>query len=155
MQLTFDTVASYFRRLCWLQILLKVKIFSLVLIMKEVLDLEKLTCLSPMLVLPETCLVRTLPLKNWALIIRADTDTLSITIARGDSMVSPINNGETADSPMYHWNPEYGCTIKNVERRYMSVWGNLFTRSFQRIQSLLVLSEINHFSSNICTVFTY
>ena len=51
-----------------------------------------------MLVLPETCLVRTLPLKNWALIIRADTDTLSITIARGDFTVSPINNGDT-DSP--------------------------------------------------------
>ena len=48
-----------------------------------------------MSVLPETCLVRTLPLKNWALIIRADTDTLSITIARGDSTVSPINT----DSP--------------------------------------------------------
>ena len=31
-------------------------------------------------------------------ITRADTDTSSITIARGDSTVSPINNGDT-DSP--------------------------------------------------------
>ena len=55
-------------------------------------------------------------------------------------------------SELCHWN-QYRSYIKNVERRYMSVWGKLFIRSFQKIQSLLVPSEINHFFSNICTVF--